>query len=146
MRPSLTIRSALLVAAATWLPACAMLPALLGQSATVEEEGSGGGDSGDGGGGAGGGEEIPPCEVGVVDDPASCGEACDALIEGEDGRSMCTTACDVALQDCEGDHYRCEENAEGAGACFLDCAGSEPCPDDYACDQESELCIPVRAD
>ncbi len=145
MRPSPSIRSALLVAAATWLTACNMLPALLGQSTAVEESGSGGSDSGDGEGGEGG-AEIVTCQVETVDDPAACGEACDAVIEGMDGRSMCTTACDVEQQDCEGSEYRCEVSQDGVGACFLDCSGSNACPDDYACDQEDELCIPVAPD
>lgn len=100
--------------------------------------------------GAGGDDDAPvevsvTCDFGVVEDVTRCDDDCDNPVFTGDGLYVCTNSCDVDEQDCAGPKYRCEEVDDGTGACFLDCGGGNACPDeDYACDADLELCIPVR--
>lgn len=100
------------------------------------------GSSGDGDGPV---EASTYCAVGIVEKTSDCDEDCDNPVYTGDGLYVCTTECDVEEQDCPGPLYRCEEVDDGTGACFLDCSSGHACPsDDYACDENLELCIPTR--
>ena len=103
------------------------------------------GGSSDGSDGDGPQEVSVVCDFGIVEDVHDCDEDCDEPVYTGDGLYVCTTECDVDLQDCPGPKYRCEEVDDGTAACFLQCGNGHVCPgEDYACDEDLELCIPVR--
>jgi hypothetical protein len=85
------------------------------------------------------------CSFSVEESTSDCDDDCDNPVYTGDGLYVCTTSCDVDEQDCPGPKYRCEEVDDGSGACFLHCSDGSACPgDDYACDEDLELCIPQR--
>jgi hypothetical protein len=117
-----------------------VLSVCLPQSTTSSGDGDGDGDDG-----SDAVEVSTTCDFDAVESTDDCDDDCDNPVYTGDGFYVCTTECDIEEQDCPGPKYRCEEVDDGTGACFLDCTGGNACPgDDYACDEDLELCIPVR--